>query len=77
MAHGLNANLVHKWRRATTPGQAVQPAAFIELPLAQPSTLPVPQDIRIEVQRGPTTVSITWPASSAAECASWLRDLLR
>lgn len=77
MAHGLNANLVHKWRRAKTPVLAARTAAFIELPLAKPATLPVAQDIRIELQRGPTTVSITWPAGCASECAAWLRDLLR
>ena len=77
LAYGIDANVVHKWRRATRLVPAAQTAAFIELPLAQPSTLPVPRDIRIELQRGPTTVSITWPAGCAPECAAWLRALLR
>lgn len=34
-------------------------------------------DIRIEIQRGATTVNVTWPASAASDCAQWLRELLR
>jgi hypothetical protein len=34
-------------------------------------------DIRIELQRGTTTVKVTWPLSAAAECAAWLREVLR
>jgi hypothetical protein len=38
---------------------------------------PVLTDIRIELQRGATTVTVTWPASAASECAAWMRELLR
>lgn len=36
MAHGINANVVHRWRqlaRERVPGAALQQAEFIELPL--------------------------------------------
>jgi len=84
LAHGLNANLVHKWRRLTRaarPGAAPvpEPAQFIALPFA-PAPVPAshaPQDIRIELRRGAMEVSITWPVAAAAECAVWMRELLR
>ncbi len=89
LAHGLNANLVHKWRRlaravrsGSTP--APEPAQFIALslsPTAVSSTaVPAshaPHDIRIELRRGAMVVSAAWPVAAAAECAAWLRELLR
>ena len=82
MAHGLNANLVHRWRR-NGAGSLAMPEAkqladgFIALTLptsAVPAKLP---DIRIELRRGPTTVTVNWPMVGAGECAAWLRDWLR
>ena len=80
-SHGLNANLVHKWRRLASPCEdAATPAPsierFIALPLA-PSTPVAAADIRIELRRGTTSVAITWPASAATECAAWMRELLK
>lgn len=78
LAHGLNANLVHKWRRESAhPDATGAPGGggFLPLPI-----MPVPasmDDIRIEIQRGATTVNVTWPASAASDCAQWLRELLR
>ena len=83
LTHGLNANLVHKWRR-TTQRAAVVPAAigqrdaFIALPMARPSATSSPApDIRIELRRGAMAVNVTWPLAAAADCAAWLRELLR
>ena len=83
LAHGLNANLVHKWRR-TTGRSAVVPAAigqrdaFIALPMAPPSATSSPApDIRIELRRGAMSVNVAWPLAAAADCAAWLRELLR
>lgn len=84
MRHGLNANLVHKWRRQERPGDggaaAVQVAGdeFIALPLA--ATAPVVAggaDIRLELRRGATTINISWPVAASAECATWLAQWLR
>jgi len=85
-SHGLNANLVHKWRRsvagvaqAATRGAALSdPGAGVfvplKLPQATPTTVP---DIRIELRRGATSMTVSWPAEAAAECATWMRELLR
>lgn len=88
-SHGLNANMVHAWRRqernapaaqyTSTPAPVTSPAAAVQfiavpLPASAPGALP---DIRIELRRGATTVNVCWPAQAAVECASWLREWLR
>jgi len=75
MSHGINANVVHKWRRlAGAPPLPV--ASFVPVALPAPSCTP-PADIRVELRRGATTMAITWPAAAAADCAAWMRELLR
>lgn len=88
-AFGVNANLVHQWRRgrgfrppggdlaipaATMTPQAAPPFVALALPGAQAEP---PADIRIEVRRGALAVSVIWPGTGAASCAAWLRELLR
>lgn len=78
-AHGLNANLVHKWRREGRPRAAANEAAgaFVALQLPAPPTPQPAPDIRIELRRGATTITIAWPGQAAGECAAWLREWLR
>ena len=92
MAHGVNANLLRRWVREAemklpahavgkSPAQQVQApqreALFVPVSLPA-SAAPAPlADIRIELQRSATTITMTWPASAASECAAWLRELLR
>lgn len=75
LAHGLNANVVHKWRRM--PSEAAKPLAATFVPVALPAPVAVQQDIRIELRRGTTMMTIVWPSTAAAECAAWMRELLR
>lgn len=86
LAHGLNANLVHKWRRGVAP--VARPAAssgaghvageFIALALPRREAVPAaPPDIRIELRRGTTSVAVSWPVAAADQCAAWLRGWLR
>lgn len=80
LAHGLNANLVHKWRRqpvgdkpsVSTP----EMTTFIPVAMA-PAATAVVDDIRIELRRGALTVNVTWPMAALAQCAGWLRELLK
>jgi transposase len=75
LSHGINANIVHKWRRLA--GATPLPAAsFVPVALPAPSCAS-PADIRMELRRGATTMTITWPAAAAADCAAWMRELLR
>ena len=77
MSHGINANVVHKWRRLA--GAAPLPiASFVPVALPAPTyAAPAPADIRMELRRGATSMTITWPAAAAADCAAWMRELLR
>jgi len=83
MAHGINANLARRWvalaeqrskRPSTLPvGQAV--TAFV--PVQAPAPAQPPADIRIELRRGATAISVSWPSAAAAACATWMRELLK
>lgn len=80
LAHGLNANMLHTWRRDVRVGAVINSpraqAEFVSLPVA-PSTSTPAAAIRIELRRGATTVSVSWPTEAADACAAWLRELLR
>jgi transposase len=75
MAHGINVNVVHKWRRLAAGAPTPNPS-FIALPVPQPLAAPA-RSIRIELRRGALTVAVDWPVGAASESASWLRELLR
>jgi transposase len=75
MAHGLNANLVHKWRSQSAPSVPRSTEAFVAVTLPAPA--PEPQAIRLELHRGALSVKVNWPLASAASCAAWLREILR
>jgi transposase len=84
LAHGINANIVHKWRRqcrSTNGGGASAQRSVVSEPFvpvtfaaAAPGSM---ADIRIELRRGAAVVSVHWPTGAAAECAAWLRDWLK
>jgi transposase len=77
MAHGINANVVHKWRRLAGGGiEASAAPAFVPVALPPAACAPA-ADIRIELRRGATSVAVMWPVAAAAECAAWLRELLK
>lgn len=81
LARGINANVVHRWRQlAREEGKATpsKTGEFIALPLMAPAIdAPMPADIRVELRRGPVTMTVTWPVSAAADFAAWTRELLR
>jgi transposase len=68
MAHGLNANLVHKWCRLAGKSQAPTPNPVIEfgaLPLAAHAQM-AEGDIAIELRRGAITLKGSGPTSTVA-----------
>ncbi len=82
LAHGVNANLLRRWVREAEVGSvqalprpAPTPPAFVPVQLPEPAT--PAGDIHLELRRGTTTITVAWPMSAAAECASWMRELLR
>ena len=77
LSHGINANVVHKWRRMVhAPSTDLQLPMFVPVALPQASCAPS-ADIRVELRRGATSVSLTWPVAAAEHCAAWMRDLLK
>ena len=86
---GLNANLVHRWLRkdgrSLDPG-AGNPAAVSARPGVEFMALQLPAtavaqgastDIRVELRRGTSTITVSWPLQGARDCAAWLREWLR
>ncbi|VVE59149.1 IS66-like element accessory protein TnpA [Pandoraea sputorum] len=80
LEHGLNANVVHKWRRRAQAAQLAAPMPpFVAIATPAPAVADIVprQAIDIEVVRGDTTVPMQWPLDAATACAFWLRDWLR
>jgi transposase-like protein len=91
LTNRLNANLLRRWvvaaERAPT-GQAmetvsalparssVESRTFIPLQV-ESSAVTATREIRIELRHGATVVKVDWPLAAAADCAAWLRELLR
>ncbi|WP_295952143.1 transposase [Rhodoferax sp.] len=89
MANGINANLLRRWVHAAEmrgdadqaralpapkPTVRATAAGFVPVALPAPSQ---PPDIRIELRRGATAITVAWPTQAASECAAWMRELLR
>lgn len=53
------------------------PPPFLPLAIRTPAPPKPADDIRIELQRGATAIKVAWPSAAAADCAAWLRELLR
>ena len=82
---GLNANVVYRWLRedagvdVDAGSRAVMGGRLGEFlavqlppPAAAQSTV-----IRLELRRGASTVTVSWPLQGAGQCAAWLREWLR
>jgi transposase len=80
LSHGVNANLVHKWRRHRQSAAGTANPSFVPVTLSAAAVPGVPYAagacIEIDVRRGATAVQIRWPVSATAECAAWLRGWL-
>lgn len=86
LQHGINTNIVHRWLREHSQGTLVpQPQAFVPVTLESTSEVAEPApvavaataEIRMELRRGNSTATVTWPSELAGECGAWLREWLR
>ena len=86
LAHGINANIVHRWLHEDERAALLLRAqSFVPVTLQQASpALPtvesgpsVTPDIRVEVHKGNSTITVNWPLEGAASCSAWLREWLR
>ena len=81
MSHGINANVVHGWRKlARSVGESVtpRPLEFVPVRVAPMAVPPAAErGIEVELRRGAVTMKITWPPSATDDFAAWTRELLR
>ena len=82
LANGLNTNMLRKWvrdhRAESGPDQAnaelaAAPSAMVQLTVAPSAP---PEEIRLDVRRGGTTVQMAWPVDAVASLGQGLRELL-
>ena len=80
LSHGINANIVHGWRklaRESQPAVDVAQAKFVPVAVAAPAPMSEPRGIDVELRRGAATIRLTWPLDASSDLAAWLRELLR
>jgi transposase len=80
MAHGINANVVHRWRQLARESTAtIKPkgSEFVAVTLPPQPAQTQASDVQIQLRRGTTALTITWPIAAATEFAAWMRELLR
>ena len=78
--------IVHRWIREHRQGALVtQPQAFVPVTLStesepvaiQPVAVTARAEIRMELRRGTSAVTVMWPSEMAGDCGAWLREWLR
>jgi transposase len=85
---GLNANVVYRWlsnaiKDPTPQIGSIAPVSlrsslgFLPVQLPQAAVAPTSNDIRLELRRGDTSVTVNWPVQCSSDCAALLRDWLR
>lgn len=84
---GLNANVVYRWLRedglelggSTNLGvlSRTRGGEFLPVQLPQSAAAQSSNDIRMELRKGASTVTVSWPAQCAGDCGTWLREWLR
>ena len=89
LQHGMNANVLHRWLKEhqrngchasaarSAPGLAPPSPAFIPLALPAPTPAARELEIKVELRKGALSMVVTWPASAAAEFASWTVAILK
>lgn len=80
MTHGINANIVHGWRKlAREAGAVTVPEQFVPVAVtpAVPRSADDERTIEVELRRGGITVKLSWPMSASMDLSAWMRELLR
>ena len=86
LQHGINANIVHRWIREHSQGALiVQQQAFVPVTLStesqpvatKPDVVAATPEIRMQLRRGTSSVTVMWPSALASDCGAWLREWLR
>ena len=77
LTHGINANVVHTWRKLARerPLHPVAAPSFVPLTIEPASQ--TERRIDIELHRGALSLTVSWPLSASTEMTAWMRELLR
>ncbi|RYE42223.1 MAG: transposase [Hyphomicrobiales bacterium] len=94
-SHGMNANVLHRWLKEHARTGCHQPIApqppstpalssaipeFIPLRLPNATAEAVATELKVELRKGPLSMSITWPMHAAADFAyfaQWAAAVLK
>lgn len=92
ISHGMNANVLHRWlkehahsgcHQVNGPRTHVAPVAtspapaFLRVALPAAMSEPLAPAIKMELRKGALSMTVTWPASAAADFAVWATALLK
>jgi transposase len=89
MSHGINDNVVHRWRQLARQQQSTrqpvaeaqpstkQPVAFVPLALPAPDGPQTMTEVRLDIKRGAVTVGVAWPEKALGDLACFVRELLK
>ncbi|MBS0499089.1 MAG: transposase [Proteobacteria bacterium] len=83
MAHGINANVVHSWRKRVrqllqAPDEsAPRQPTFIPMMLPSAAVTSTATHLQVQIKRGALVISVDWPLEAAAQLGIWTRELLK
>jgi transposase len=89
MSHGINDNVVHRWRQLARQQQSArqavheaqlsgkQPVAFMPLALPAPEGPQAKTEVHLDIKRGTVMVGVAWPEKSLGDLAAFVRELLK
>jgi len=85
LAHGLNANMVHRWIRTAQKPDAVANTGFVALPMprttlpssAQPGQGVATESIRMQIPYRQQSINLSFPVAQMDRCLALLRELLQ
>lgn len=89
MSHGINDNVVHRWRQLARQRRSARheeadeqpsgerPSGFVPLALPAPDVPPVTTEVRLDIRRGAVTVGVAWPEKALGDLAGFVRELLK
>ncbi|NKI17521.1 transposase [Spongiibacter sp. KMU-166] len=70
----VNANLIHKWRRATEATRPPKNGDFVKVALPRPTASTSPQALKLELTCTHGPVVIHWPLDQLDLLSNWLRS---
>ena len=94
-SHGMNANVLHRWLKeharsgchqpiASQPSIALPPSPsmpeFVPLRLPNTTAETVTTELKVELRKGPLSMTVTWPIHAAADFAhfaQWAAAVLK